>query len=709
MKIDLHCHTKKIKAGDALTRDVTTKLFAQKIADAEVKIVAITNHNSFDYEQYKTLSACVKDYCQVWPGIELDVKDVSNKRWHLIIVGNPANAECFNDTINSLVDGKNKNSVTFSIQEVVDSVNKLDVLYIPHYHKPPAIPEDDWITLESLVSDTYRIFQETPDQRSLGVFANYQHRVIIGSDVQDWSKYEKSTFAELRLSVESFEQFLLLAKRDIVIVKTLLKDRNVYSVAASPHSSVKLPLDFYQEMNVIFGQKGTGKSEILKSIKQVLESQCLTCVYYEGTNRHTDFDKILSSKDMNRDLSLLSIGTGAEELKEIFDWTDPSPTLFSNYLKWYETQEKNKNKSRMKITNSTALTPNSSDELDASKIDWKAANIILNQFQKIRMEIYLSIEERKQLQDILTKLQTGAQEKSKCEYIKNKAIELANYSIEKIKQFADKNTDTKSFPSTTGFYNYAIGRIKLKKNINVIMQCFDADNLKTSRLVGILEDKGQIYITSLYRMLNNDSVTAEFKIGIRNLKAIKKLLESIAKRTFQPNIATTIAECISLCNEHNISDLTPFLGLSKITTTSDGQEYVPSNGEKGILLLQQKLDADADAYLIDEPELGMGNSYIDQCIRPKLSDLAKQQKIVIVATHNANIAVRTLPYQSVFRCHKNGAYQTYVGNPFTNKLNNIEDKMDVLLWKDESMHTLEGGREAFYEREHIYESGSHQC
>lgn len=49
MRIDLHCHTKKVKTGDAYTRNVTKDKFFQKVIEAEVKIIAITNHNQFDY------------------------------------------------------------------------------------------------------------------------------------------------------------------------------------------------------------------------------------------------------------------------------------------------------------------------------------------------------------------------------------------------------------------------------------------------------------------------------------------------------------------------------------------------------------------------------------------------------------------------------------------------------------------------------------
>ena len=102
----------------------------------------------------------------------------------------------------------------------------------------------------------------------------------------------------------------------------------------------------------------------------------------------------------------------------------------------------------------------------------------------------------------------------------------------------------------------------------------------------------------------------------------------------------------------------------------------------------------------------MGNSYVNNIICPQIEKLAKRHKIVVIATHNANIAVRSLPYTSIFRTHENGIYKTYVGNPFKYKLINIDDPEDIKSWSYESLHTLEGGKEAFYERKFIYESNN---
>jgi ATPase subunit of ABC transporter with duplicated ATPase domains len=226
-----------------------------------------------------------------------------------------------------------------------------------------------------------------------------------------------------------------------------------------------------------------------------------------------------------------------------------------------------------------------------------------------------------------------------------------------------------------------------------------------SRL-GVLEDKGDIFISRKYRMLCQDSRTDEFTEGIRLLHDLKKRFEYISGHILDDDISLKLSELLGKLQEKNITSIKCFLGRAKQIITADGDEYTPSNGEKGILLLQQTLREEADAYFLDEPELGMGNSYIDTTIRPLISALAKRRKCMIIATHNANIAVRTLPYMSIYRLHQNGEYKTYVGNPFNDRLVNINDESDKRSWTEESLHTLEGSKEAFYERKDIYESKS---
>ena len=236
MKIDLHCHTKAMKKGDGAARSVTPELFREKVANADVKIVAITNHNHFDLEQYNTLHDIVKDFCQVWPGVEIDVQ--GKTKWHLIVVSNPDNAALFAAKVKGLFIGKDLNKCALTMEEIYATLNSCDVIYIPHYHKNRGIKEEDRKRLSELVGDDARIFLELSNHRSLGVYTNYGYRSLIGSDVKDWKTYERCEFAELKLPVESFSQFCLLAKRDETIVETLLNKKQSLTLVGKPHESV---------------------------------------------------------------------------------------------------------------------------------------------------------------------------------------------------------------------------------------------------------------------------------------------------------------------------------------------------------------------------------------------------------------------------------------------------------------------------------------
>lgn len=135
-----------------------------------------------------------------------------------------------------------------------------------------------------------------------------------------------------------------------------------------------------------------------------------------------------------------------------------------------------------------------------------------------------------------------------------------------------------------------------------------------------------------------------------------------------------------------------------------------SNDAESIARLLEKNEDESRNFdvlkIVDSCDAGSLRNAIQRLFSDTTEITLKQRKYVVIATHNANIAVRTLPYTSIFRTHENGEYKTYVGNPFDDKLTNLADKDDIRSWTDESMHSLEGSKEAFYERRDIYESKS---
>lgn len=705
MKIDLHCHTKAIKKGDGQGRNVTASLFKEKIQNADIKIVAITNHNAFDFAQYKEFSSATVDCCLVWPGVEIDVKDIDSNRWHLIIVVNPKEAEIFSYNVAKLFNNDNLDECTHTLDDIYKIFKEHDAIYIAHFdQKKPAATNEDCKKLELLIGDSSRVFKETASEKSMSFFANFQYNVLVGSDVKDWTMYEKCSFTELKLNVDSFEQFCLLSKRDENVVESLLNKKNTKELTAHPSSNTNLQVKIFADINIIFGQKGTGKSQIIKTLYEDMQSKGFNCVGYFATDRECDFDNLLKNGNVEIDLKKMKANACVEEFKTIEKWTDVNPELFTNYVNWKKTEGNNANKKRMGITSSSQLPAVVNEKEKPHKEAKRTIDAIYQDILNIGFEEYLSKKDSKLLSKLISDLKSSIYDYRRTDLIEENAVNLVNFSINKIKFFADLCTNSVSKPSTTGLINFVESRLTLRTAVRTILNNLMVGGVYESEAIGTIEGKGEIYIKTEYKMLSSESKADEFALGIRKLKEVKTILENIKNNVFDSKLADTMYQLKLLIDELGIKDIKPFVGCLRKVVDASGDLYKPSNGEKGMLLLQRALKNEVDAYFLDEPELGMGNSYVDTTIRPMLIALSKRHKFVVVATHNANLAVRTLPYLSIYRMHKNGKYSTYFGNPFIDKLENIDDKSDVLNWAEESLKSLEGSRDAFYERKYIYES-----
>jgi hypothetical protein len=175
----------------------------------------------------------------------------------------------------------------------------------------------------------------------------------------------------------------------------------------------------------------------------------------------------------------------------------------------------------------------------------------------------------------------------------------------------------------------------------------------------------------------------------------------IKEGLYENNLFEKIADMMAIEGIESIKSIKDLIIYNRYFILN-GESYCPSNGESSMLLLHKELSDEKDIYLLDEPEKSLGNDYINDVIVPLLKERAKMGRKIFIATHDANIAVRTLPYSSIYRKHSIDEYCTYVGNPFSNNLINIKNQKDSLDWKMISMKTLEGGKEAFGERRKIY-------
>lgn len=98
----------------------------------------------------------------------------------------------------------------------------MDAIVLPHYYKPKSLDENSIEKIKEAIVDNYRFFYEPSSYRTMGILINHKQSSLMGSDVKDWKKYDQNNFSELKLDVDTFDQFILLAKKDTVLVNTLL-------------------------------------------------------------------------------------------------------------------------------------------------------------------------------------------------------------------------------------------------------------------------------------------------------------------------------------------------------------------------------------------------------------------------------------------------------------------------------------------------------
>ncbi len=225
-------------------------------------------------------------------------------------------------------------------------------------------------------------------------------------------------------------------------------------------------------------------------------------------------------------------------------------------------------------------------------------------------------DDSKQLVSLLRKLSAATFDDALAKFVNSESAVRANSILAKLKASIDRKSGTVSKPSSTGFLEFVAKRIELKGRLDRIAATIAPAVLSESTYLGTLEDKGELRLVSQKRFLCKDSRTDEFLIGISKLKAWKAAFERVAESIWADNLPHEIAMLCTESQQSSVSSANDFIGTSRFVTFSDGKtKYEPSDGEKGILVIERKLREDADVYLLDEPELGMSNLYVDKVIR----------------------------------------------------------------------------------------------
>lgn len=709
MKIDLHLHTKRIKSGDSPKRNITPEKFVKTLKENEVVVSAITNHNHFDMDEYNEVINQDPELV-VFPGIELDVKNNENHH-HIIVICNPNIRKEFKN----IFDGnpnRDYDSHYLEYEDFLKNVKKFnnkDIIIIPHFldkDKNRALNKKSKEDLKSSLKE-YLVILETGKLYTMGIINAHNELALTGSDVMDWSQYNVEKIPDIKFKISSFSRFYELATETTTFINQYLKSSEKKCIeTAVHHQKLKNKLSIYKDINIIFGEKGSGKTKLLKTyIYPFFQEQNSKVFLHEGKDYDKKYTELITNYKKSVTPNEEIENAIHKQLEDILKYKEePIINIIEQLKKYYSNSRANKNakmlkKKEAKFSNTSVSSfPEILQNLQRDIKKIKAVETLNTEIREVENQEKLSLT--RELFKLSNEVTEAAITTYKNIFIKEKTESL----LANIKSSVQKKTGEESKPGEIGFAKLVSSRLnRVKNNTSLII---NFENIKEQKIhkLGYIPNKGDAHIKVSIEVLGKDEQYNERRLFnrktiVNNRNIMKKIHEFSFENFNKINEYYTLDEK----SVDPSSFLEDTLSKDSYIEINGNNDYDPSEGEKAIITISGLLEDETyDAYIFDEIERGLGQKYITDYIIPKLKKLRDRGKYIIVATHNSNIAINTLPSQTVFCDYKtdtNNIY--YAGNMYSNMLLGL-DRDDLLDWQNKALIHLEGSEEMFNRRSNIY-------
>ena len=711
MRVDFHIHTQKCKSGDSPKRKISPKDFIKKMDENNVVMCAITNHNKFCKEEFQEILDSDPNF-SIFPGIELDILMDENKHYHTIVICDPSEMKQFYETFDN---DNNRDYDKFSL-EYQDFINKVKefsnekIMIIPHFldkDKKRAFTIKDKDKLISDLKD-YVVILEPGKIHTMGIINGHDEISLLGSDVQDWQKYSEYELPEIKFKTNSFSKFCELAKNSKQFIKQQLDATKKFDIVINKKQDI---VPIYEDINIVFGEKGAGKTVLMSNyLLPHFQAMGKKVFLQEKKNYSTEYENIIKryENSVEIDESL------QENIKYSFDKVieyneDSIPNFIKSILEYHEATKISTNALLIKKTEATFRETNNNnieklyntDTTNIKKIDdVKRINEELREKENNHRTI-LNSELNKLNKDVIKILKNDYRNV----YI-NKNTDIL---LQSIKGSVTKKTGKIAKLNKLGFSELVSKRVEFMENITSINSNLDGIKQGGENInLGELPNKGAIILEVKIVTLFPEYVYKPKSVfNKNNISLYRELVKKIETFSFQ-----------SFSEINNFFDYTE-KGVDGVKFISEVikkevnikkenksiyEIYTPSEGEKAILSISGLLEnTKFDCYLFDEIERGLGNKYISDYLIPKLDKLRNQNKLIVLSTHNANIATNTLPSQCIYCDYKDEESNGYYfGNMYSGELVGSLDSSEILNWEDKALDHLEGSQNMFNRRKNLY-------
>ncbi|MFA7314502.1 MAG: hypothetical protein WC025_01040 [Candidatus Magasanikbacteria bacterium] len=675
-KIDLHIHTIAAPYGKDVDFIFDVPKFKEYVDVTGLNVVAITNHNLFNLEQFNEIVNELEKV-KVLPGIEIDYED-----GHLLLIAENDNLEDF-DRKCALIEDKHNRDGKIKKTKLLEIFGDLSqYLLIPHNDKEPKVGQ---IHIDSLnghittgeVSSPKGFYRQIKKDSALVPVLFSDVRIkseLVVSSVQGRQTYIKTNAEEVTLSA----------------IKSALQDKNkVFLTHSEKHDFFEIFGDgqeLSQGLNVILGNRSSGKTYFLDKIKETFgydESDIKYIKQFELVRiGEGKFNKMLEKqRSLTREEYLDVFKPVVEDVLEI----DRKATLHNveeyvtSLIEYAQSEKLQDEYSKASLFKGKKFVIK---EYETLKLVITAVKTLLEETNhKAIINKHLSDESMKALlEELALKLKSEALEKLKKEWVNTLVDEVSKKLQLRSSRPAIKNNDL-------SFSDIKIEKEKIRR--------FNAIAKAVRKNQSIHKDKkGKFTIEALVgpfkgalEVKNESKSILPFKDAFHHYQNPFKYLGLLSNKELER------------------ASLYKYFCKVRYQVLNEYDKPV-SGGEMTEFNLLQKLH-DARQYemlLVDEPESSFDNVFLKENVNKILKEISEELPVVVV-THNNTVGMLLKPDYVVYTRREieqgEDKYYIYSGSPgekdfyTTDKSKSIESHIILL-------NALEAGTQAYEDRGKMY-------
>lgn len=674
-RCDLHIHTVPSVSDRMFIYD--KEVLLDYVAKTGLDVIAITNHNLFDYTQFQEIKDALS-HIVVLPGIEVDLEG-----GHILVITNNDDGTLFDfngkcEEVKKIIKTNDDDISYDTFIRIFGDLSKY--LLIPHYEKDPRLHKDIIkklgrnIIAGEVSSVKKFIYMEREEGEPTPVyFSDFRIEKGISAD-----KYPVS------------HTFFDVDQVNVNTLKLCLMDKT--KVSLTSQKGIKLFQIFPNGqmlstgLNIMFGKRSTGKTYTLDAIANRFEGKAKYIKQFEllNTNRN-------DSDQFENDLKIRQENSAEDYLREF-------SIIVTDMLKTCSVEE-----DEMKLQKYLDAVMSSAHQSDVNDVFSKSQLFNESDFKELNYEeikrlikAVLTLLESQLYKPLVDKFLPEASLKSllkeliaQCrkDYITNQYFKEVNNIIKMVKESLQLKSAAPRIPNID-LYQYFIN----KKKREVFAQVAIA--IKKNRTIST-EKAGHFTISVSSRPFVNASDLKT--VGLRQIS----LVNAFAK---YENPVQYLNELKAAgVDSDRIYKL--FAAIDYKILNSSGLPV--SGGERSEFNFLQKIK-DAilcDILIIDEPESSFDNLFLKNEVNKFIKDMAENMP-VIISTHNNTIGGSIKPDYILYTEKRIDAnephFNIYSGYPTAQFLKDV--KGNTIENYQITMNSLEAGEQAYSERKDIYET-----